>query len=118
MSQLSLVSWPCTVEVAMGTFFSHNEIIGLWIQMSDEEGQFLYHYRIYHGEAWRLPKHYQSTLLCNKFFGTIPEKITDADTINIEICGVDNNGNFVSTDQIEPIAIDYDGEGATVGESG
>ena len=111
MSPPSLVSWPCTIEVAMDTLFSHNEIIGLWIQMSDDDGQFLYHYRIYHGEAWRLPKHYQNTLLCNKFFGTIPRKIDDADTINIEICGVDNNGNLVSTDQIEPIVIAHDCEG-------
>ena len=102
MSPPSMVSWPCTVDEAIDTFFSHNELIALWILMTDESGN-SYHYKIYYGEAWRLPTHYRNTLMCTKFFGTIPETVDKGDTINIEISPIDINGNrIISIYNIEP----------------
>ena len=62
--------------------FSHNEIIALWETLYDDD--LSYHSLIWRGEAWRLPEEYKSYEAIN-IFGTIPETIIKADTINIEV---------------------------------
>ena len=62
-------------------FFSHNEIVALW---KEEKDEISYHKLLWRGMAWDIPKEYKTCKFV-KIFGTIPESITEADTINIEV---------------------------------
>lgn len=64
---------------AVDKLFSHNETIALWCETDQ-------HYKalLWRGEAWRLPKEHQKLRIA-RFFGTIPQSICNADTINILI---------------------------------
>lgn len=62
-------------------FFSHNEVVALW---KEEKGEISYHKLLWRGMAWDIPKEYKTCKFV-KIFGTIPESITEADTINIEV---------------------------------
>lgn len=68
-----------TVGQATDILFSHNEIIALWY--IPEKDPHMKH-ELYHGEAWATPKEYQDLKLI-RFFGAIPEKISEGDRINI-----------------------------------
>jgi hypothetical protein len=70
---------PCKVGDTVDKLFSHNEIIALWYDKpNDRDGS----YFLWRGEAWRLPENYKPLRLL-RFFGTVPERISEADTINI-----------------------------------
>lgn len=62
-------------------FFSHNEVVALWKKEKDEIS---YHKLLWRGMAWDIPKEYKTCRFV-KIFGTIPESIAEADTINIEV---------------------------------
>lgn len=69
-----------SVNDVVGKLFSHNEIVALWrLKKVDNV-----HYLLWRGMAWDIPREYQSMPFV-KVFGTIPESIMQADTINIEI---------------------------------
>lgn len=70
---------PCKVSDAIDTMFSHNEIIALWYDRP-KDGD--HSYLLWRGEAWRLPKKYKDQRIL-RFKGIIPEKISEADTINL-----------------------------------
>lgn len=76
-----LLRLPMTVEDVISRLFSHNEIIALWKEVKEEVS---YHEIIWRGMAWDIPKEYKDCEFV-KLFGTIPESIAQADTINIEI---------------------------------
>lgn len=61
--------------------FSHNEVVALW---KEEKGEISYHKLLWRGMAWDIPEEYKTCKFV-KIFGTIPESITEADTVNIEI---------------------------------
>ena len=73
------------VKDLIDTIFSHNEIIAIWENREDDGNCF--HYLLWRGMAWDL-KEKQPNLYNSRFqriFGTIPQSITQADTINILI---------------------------------
>ncbi len=72
--------FPITLATATDELFSHNEIIALWVEESNEDGR--YHQEFWRGEAWKLPEKFKYAYI-NKFFGTIPESMMEADTLNI-----------------------------------
>lgn len=76
-----LLRLPYKIKDAVDALFSHNEIVSLWIKV---EKEITYHQLIWNGMAWNIPEELKT---CDfvKIFGTIPETITQADTINIEI---------------------------------
>ena len=102
---------------AVDTLFSHNEIIALWHEKPEVKHR---SYLLWRGMAWNIPKEYKSLRLI-KFFGTVPEKISEADTINILVtpyitpaCETDTQV-FVCSDCGKPICegdtyYDYLGE--------
>ena len=80
------------VKHLIDKIISHNEIIAIWETRSDAENG-VYHYQLWRGMAWDLsnkrPDLYKSKFV--KIFGTIPESIIEADTINIEISNEKEN---------------------------
>ena len=64
---------------AINKLFGHNEIIALWFETDQQ-----YKVLLWRGEAWKLPKEYEKLRIA-RFFGTIPQSICEADTINILI---------------------------------
>ena len=72
---------PCDVEDIIDKLFSHNERVSLWVSVKEE---ITYHQLIWSGMAWDIPEVFKSCYFV-KIFGTIPEKITQADIINIEV---------------------------------
>lgn len=74
------VELPCKVENVIDKLFSHNEIVALWWNDENERC----HHFLWRGMAWKIPKRYLNMPFI-KIFGTVPEKISEADTINIEI---------------------------------
>lgn len=61
--------------------FSHNEIVALW---KEEKDEISYHKLLWRGMAWDIPSEYKNCKFV-KIFGTIPESIVEADTINVEV---------------------------------
>lgn len=59
------------------TVISHNEIIAIWCVETKQTSKLLWR-----GQAWKMPDEYKG-LRFVRIFGAIPEKITEADTINI-----------------------------------
>lgn len=66
---------------AVDNLFSHNEVIALWVEDFENTGG---HKLIWKGMAWALPDEFKHYIL-NKFLGIIPESISEADTLNIEV---------------------------------
>lgn len=64
---------------AVDKLFSHNETIALWYE-TDKGFKVL----LWRGDAWGLPKKHEKLRIA-RFFGTIPQTINYADTINILI---------------------------------
>lgn len=64
---------------AVGKLFSHNETIALWYE-TDQHFKVL----LWRGSAWKLSKEHEKLCIA-RFFGTIPQSICEADTINILI---------------------------------
>lgn len=75
-----LVVLPCKVGDTVDRLFSHNEIIAIWEEHKNEEAS--PKYMLWKGMAHALPMEYQSRVFV-RIFGTIPESIMDADTVNI-----------------------------------
>lgn len=72
-----------TVEDLIGTLVDSNEIVALWEQVTDDNGVYVKQ-MIWKGMGHQLPGRYLSRTV-KRIFGTIPENIIDADTINILI---------------------------------
>ena len=72
-----------TVEGLIGTLVDSNEITALWEQVTDDDGVHVKH-MIWKGMGHELPYRYLNRTV-DRIFGTIPEDIMDADTINILI---------------------------------
>ena len=76
------VELPCKVKDLIDTIISHNEIVAIWERRKNKEGR--YHALLWKGMAWDIPEEYlERTFL--KIFGTVPESITEADTVNISV---------------------------------
>ena len=71
---------PLTVGDMVDKWFSHNETVAIW---HDKKGENC-HCLLWKGMGWDIPNEFKK-LCFIKFFGTIPESIMDADTINIEV---------------------------------
>lgn len=67
------------IKRAAGRLFSHNETIALWVS-TNHQSKVLF----WSGSAWKLPKEYEK-LRIERVFGTIPQSILTADTINLLI---------------------------------
>lgn len=79
------VELPCKVKDLIDTIISHNEIVGIWERRKNKEGR--YHALLWKGMAWDIPEEYLERTFF-KIFGTIPESITEADTVNIAVTPV------------------------------
>lgn len=79
--QERLIKLPISVENVIDKLFSHNEIVALWCKV---EKDVTYQKLVWRGMAWDIPKKFKSCGFV-KFFGTIPQNISQADTINIEV---------------------------------
>ena len=64
---------------AVGKLYCHNEIVALWFE-TDQGFKTL----MWRGEVWRIPEKFEKLRIA-RFFGTIPQSILEADTINILI---------------------------------
>ena len=73
---------PYEVKDIIDTIISHNEIVALWVKEETEDVR--YDKRIWRGMAWEIPKQYMDCKF-EKIFGTVPESIVEADTVNIRI---------------------------------
>lgn len=72
-----------TVEGLIRTLVDSNEIVALWEQVTDDNSVYVKQ-MIWKGMGHQLPYRYLSRAV-KRIFGTIPENIIDADTINILI---------------------------------
>lgn len=83
MEKQPKTNWiPCEVKDIIDTIISHNEIVALWVEEQTEDVR--YDKQIWRGMAWDVPKVYKECKFI-KIFGTVPESIVEADTINIRI---------------------------------
>ena len=73
---------PCEVKDIIDTIISHNEIVALWVEEETEDVR--YDKQIWRGMAWDIPNSLKGCRFI-KIFGTVPESIAEADTINIRI---------------------------------
>ena len=76
------VELPCKVKDLIDTVISHNEIVGIWERRKNKDGR--YHALLWKGMAWDIPEEYLDRTFL-KIFGTVPESITEADTVNISV---------------------------------
>lgn len=76
------VELPCKVKDLIDTIISHNEIVGIWERRKNKKGR--YSVLLWRGMAWDIPKEYLDRTFL-KIFGTVPESITEADTVNIAV---------------------------------
>lgn len=65
------------VKDLIDNIISHNEVVSIWKPLSMQSSE-----EIWHGMAHAMPAHI-ANLTFKRIFGTIPECITQADTINI-----------------------------------
>lgn len=65
------------VKDLIDNIISHNEVVSIWKPLSTQSSE-----EIWHGMAHAIPAHI-ANLTFKRIFGTIPEHITQADTINI-----------------------------------
>jgi hypothetical protein len=75
-----------TVKDLIDTLISHNDIIALWGENDPwgEDEDKNHSYLLWKGMGWNIPNNL-SNLEVIRIVGTIPESITEADTINILI---------------------------------
>ena len=76
------VELPCKVGNLIDIIIGHNEIVGIWEQIKDKEGR--YHILLWRGMAWDIPEEYLDRTFL-KIFGTISEKTSESDTVNIAV---------------------------------
>lgn len=76
------VELPCKVKDLIDKVISHNEIVAIWERRKNKEGR--YSVLLWRGMAWDIPKEYLDRTFL-KIFGTVPESITEADTVNIAV---------------------------------
>ena len=76
------VELPCKVKDLKDTIISHNEVVGIWERRKNKEGR--YHALLWKGMAWDIPEEYLDRTFL-KIFGTVPESIAEADTVNISV---------------------------------
>ncbi|WP_294465542.1 hypothetical protein [uncultured Ruminococcus sp.] len=76
------IELPCKVKDLIDTIISHNEIVGIWERRKNKEGR--HHALLWKGMAWDIPEEYLDRTFL-KIFGTVPESITEADTVNISV---------------------------------
>ena len=65
------------VGKSIDKLIDHNEVIALWYE-TDKNFKVMF----WRGMAWALPKNYHKYQI-KRIFGTIPQSITESDTINI-----------------------------------
>ena len=82
------VKLPYKVKDLIDTIISHNEIVAIWERRKNKEGR--YHVLLWKGMAWDIPKEYLDRTFL-KIFGTIPEKISLSDTVNIAVTPILNS---------------------------
>lgn len=70
---------PCRVGDMVDVLFSHNAVVHLWCVDPAEED---YSTSLWRGMAWDIPQKYKE-MKFEKFFGTVPEHLYEADAINI-----------------------------------
>ena len=73
---------PCRLGDIIDRIISHNETVTLMFET--EIGSFRGLQHFWHGMAWNIPKEYLE-LPFVKIYGVVPDKITEADTIWIEV---------------------------------
>ena len=73
---------PCRLGDIIDRIISHNEIVTLMFETEVSSFRGLQHF--WHGAAWNIPKEYLE-LPFVKIHGVVPDKITEADTIWIEV---------------------------------
>lgn len=99
MDEQPTVSFIPKVEMLVDTIISHNEIVALWCEIqSKENGR--YSELLWRGMAWDIPEEYKK-LAVVRLFGTIPESIWQADTINILVEKVEQHGKIKLEQAIE-----------------
>lgn len=79
---VDVIELPCTVSSLIGTIVGTNEVVAIWERRKDSDGR--YHALLWKGMAWDIPEEYLDRVFM-KIFGTIPESIMDADTVNIAV---------------------------------
>ena len=77
-----LLRFPCKLCDIIGRIISHNEVVTLMFETEICSFRGLKHF--WHGMAWNIPKEYLE-LPFVKIHGVVPDKITEADTIWIEV---------------------------------
>lgn len=80
--QGALLRLPCRLGDIIGRIISHNEVVTLIFETEVSSFRGLQHF--WHGAAWNIPKEYLE-LPFVKIHGVVPDKITEADTIWIEV---------------------------------
>lgn len=76
------VELPYVVKDLIDKVVGHNEIVAIWERRKNKEDW--YHTLLWKGMAWDIPEEYLDRTFL-KIFGTVPESITDADTVNIAV---------------------------------
>ena len=77
-----LLRLPCRLGDIIDKIISHNETVTLMFETEVCSFRGLQHF--WHGAAWNIPKEYLE-LPFVKIHGVVPDKITEADTIWIEV---------------------------------
>lgn len=77
-----LLRLPCKLGDIIDRVISHNEIVTLMFETEVNSFRCLQHF--WTGMAWNIPKEYLE-LPFVKIHGVVPDKITEADTIWIEV---------------------------------
>ena len=77
-----LLRLPCRLGDIIDRIISHNETVTLMFETEVSSFRGLQHF--WHGAAWNIPKEYLE-LPFVKIHGVVPDKITEADTIWIEV---------------------------------
>lgn len=76
------VELPYVVKDLIDKVVGHNEIVAIWERRKNKEDW--YHTLLWKGMAWDIPEEYLERTFF-KIFGTVPESITEADTVNISV---------------------------------
>ena len=92
-SEGRLIHLPCAVKDLIDKVIGHNEIVAIWERRKNKEGR--YHALLWKGMAWDIPEEYLDRTFL-KIFGTVPESITEADTVNIAVTPI-----LISADEAE-----------------
>ena len=88
-----LLRLPCKLGDIIDKIISHNETVTLMFETEVCSFRGLQHF--WHGTAWTIPKEYLE-LPFVKIHGVVPDKITEADTIWIEV-GKEEGGMYDNT---------------------